>query len=288
MHMDLSLHPTRLPATVEKWYSDVLLDDGTVILVYFGALTLLGVRLARVTAELFPARGPVVRGSAAVRHIAGEGEDRLRFGPASIVDGHLRFATSGLSGDLVYCPRYLACVPREPFLERGGRALHWAVEIPDADVTGTLEWPGGARSVTGRGYRDRVWFDLPPWSFPIRELAWGRAVAGEHAAMWVRATTDQGSIASSWLDGLAALPTGESGLPGGVVLRPGRVFLDADVSALEGLRLGRPMRSLVRRLSGDPHETKWQAPCAIAGEDGVAVHEVVRWRVRERSGGLSS
>jgi hypothetical protein len=276
--MDLALHPTRHPTSLEKWYIDALLDDGTVLLVYLGVLTLMGVRLSRITAELFPPRGPVVRGSAIVRHVPRGGEGMLRFGPASIIGDHLRFTTSGLSGDLVYHPRRSPCSLREPFLARENKSLHWAVEIPDADVTGTLKWPGGAHIVKGRGYRDRVWFDLAPWNFPIRELVWGRAAAGGHAATWVRATTTEEHIASSWLDGQVIASDAGYGPPSGVVLHPGRVFLDADVVALEGLRLGRISRSLIQRLSGDPHETKWQSTCTIAGEEGVAVHEVVRWR----------
>jgi hypothetical protein len=274
--MDLTLHPARFPATFEKWYIDALLDDGTVLLVYLGALTLYRVRFARVMAELFPPGGPVMRGSATARQIVG-GENVLHFGPATLAGDRLRFATAGLSGDLVYQPRHQPFMLREPFLTRGDRTLHWSVEIPDADVTGTLTWPGGARAVAGRGYRDRVWFDLAPWRFPIQELVWGRAVAGEHAATWVRATTDKGIVAASWLDGRTVTTGGVGDLPTGVVIEPGRVFLDADVAALEGLRL-RALSGLLRRLSGDLHETKWQAPCTIAGIQGMAVHEVVRWR----------
>lgn len=272
--MDLALHPTRFPATLEKWYFDALLDDGAVLLIYFGALTLSYVRLARVTAELFLPHGVGPHGSAAAHHIAG-GEDILHFGPATIAGDRLSFVTSGLSGELIYRPRRPPCTLREPFLTEGGRALHWLVEIPDADVTGTLRWPGGARAVAGRGYRDRVWFDFPPWRFPIRELRWGRAAAGEHAATWVRATTDRGIVAASWLDGHTAAYA--SGPPAEITLGPSRVFLDADVIGMESLRLG-ALRGLLRRLSGDPHQTKWQASCVIAGERGTAVHEVVRWR----------
>ncbi|MGE5334167.1 MAG: hypothetical protein ACM3N4_05660 [Nitrososphaerota archaeon] len=275
--MNLSLHPTRFPVTLEKWYIDTLLDDGSILLVYLGTLTLFRVRLARVTVELFLPQGQVVRGSATARHIMG-GEGILYFGPATIVGDRLRFTTAGLSGDLVYHPRQPPCALREPFLVAGDRTLHWVVEMPDADVIGRLAWPGGSRTVTGRGYRDRVWFDIPPWRFPIRELIWGRAAAGAHAATWVRATTGQGIIAASWLDGHVVATEDSSVPPSDVALGPGQVFLDADVAALEGLRLG-ALRGLLRRLSRDPHETKWRAPCMIAGVEGIAVHEVARWHV---------
>ncbi len=275
--MNLSLHPAGFPATLEKWYIDTLLDDGSILLVYLGTLTLVRVRLARLTAELFLPQGHVLRGSATARQIRG-GEGILHFGPATI-DGHrLRFTTVGLSGDLIYQPRYSSCMLREPFLVAGDRTLHWAVEIPDADVTGRLAWPGGSCTVIGRGYRDRVWFDIPPGRFPIRELIWGRAAAGEHAATWVRATTEQEVIAASWLDGHIVATADSSVPPADVALGRGHVFLDADVAALEGLHLG-ALRDVLRRLSGDPHETKWRAPCMIAGVEGIAVHEVVRWHV---------
>lgn len=274
--MDLSLHPTRFPATLEKWYIDVLLDDGAVLLVYLGTLTLSYLRVARVTAELYLPTGSGPRGSASAYHIAG-GEDILHFGSATIAGDRLSFVTPGLSGELTYHPRHPPCTLREPFLAEGNRSLHWLVEIPDADVTGTLRWPGGERAIAGRGYRDRVWFDFPPWRFPIQELIWGRAAAGNHAATWVLATTDQGIVAASWLDGHMTPIDGASGLPAKVTLGPERIFLDADVASMEGLRLG-AMRGLLRRFSGDPHQTKWQAPCVIAGERGVAVHEVVQWR----------
>lgn len=273
--MDLALHPTRFPVLLEKWYIDALLDDGSVLLVYLGALTLWGLRLARLTAEFFPADGPTVRGSAPVYHIHGAA-DTLHFGAATIDGVRLRFTTDGLSGELEYSPRFPSLSLREPFLAEGGRSLHWSVEIPDAEVTGHLAWPGGERRLVGRGYRDHVWFDFPPWRFPIEELVWGRAVAGAHAATWVHATTSRGIVAASWLDGRMVAP-GEGGdPPEGVSLGPGAMFVDANVAALDTLRLG-ALRGPIQKLSGDPHETKWRAPCVIAGQRGVAVREVVRW-----------
>jgi hypothetical protein len=276
LRMDLTLHPTRFPVSLEKWYIDTLLDDGSVLLVYLGSLTFCYVRLARVTAELYPPHGPVVRGSATARHIVGR-ENALRFGPATIAGDHLRFTTSGLSGELLMRPRWPPFALREPFVTEGSRTLHWSVEIPDADVTGTVQWPGGMRAIAGRGYRDRVWFDLPLWRFPIRELRWGRAAAGDHVATWVRATTTQEIVAVSWVDGHMVETDTASGLPVGVTLGPARIFLDADVASLESLRLG-GLGGVLRRMSGDLHETKWQATCTIAGVQGEAVHEVVRWR----------
>lgn len=275
--MDLSLHPARFPALLEKWYIDALLDDGAVLIVYMGALTVLGARLFRLTAEYHPPAGPATHGSAVAHRVMG-GEGWLRFGPALIEGDRVRFATAALSGDLVYQPRWPPVALAEPFLRWGNHALHWTVEVPDADVSGTLSVAGARRAVAGRGYRDRVWFDQSLRPFPIQELVWGRAVAGPHAATWVRAQTPDTRVAAAWLDGAVVAPSGADGLPGGVTLGSGRVFIDTDVAALEGLRLG-ALRGPLRRLAGDPHETKWQADCEIAGKRGMAVHEVARWQV---------
>ncbi len=273
---DFSLHPARFPATLEKWYLDALLDDGTLLVVYLGTMTVFGARLARVTAELFSADGPVLRGSAVARHIAGS-TNVLRFDHAMLTNDGLRFVTDGLSGELVYRPRHSPFTFRAPFLAQADRAIHWSVEIPDADVTGTLRWPGGARFLVGRGYRDHVWYDVLPWHFPIHELVWGRAVSQAHAATWVRATTASDTVATAWLDGhMVPGPISDTSPPG-MTLGTARVLLDADVTELEGLRLG-ALRGLLGSVSGNPHETKWQAPCTIEGTHGVAIGEVVRWR----------
>jgi hypothetical protein len=265
---NLALRPDRWPFSLEKWYLDVLLPDGTVLLVYLGRMRLFCVPFARVTAELFRPDGTVVRSDAAARDLSG-GPDRLRFGAARIDGDLLTFELPGMSGALRYRPRHPAVSLREPFLVSGDRTLTWTVEIPDADVEGELRLPGGTVPIRGRGYRDRVWFDLLPWRFPIQELRWGRAVAGEHAATWVRARTSAGVVGAAWQDGRtldAFEPT----------LGPDRALITSAIADLEGLRMGW-LRPILRRISGDPREVKWAAPATIDGDPGVAIHEVVRW-----------
>jgi hypothetical protein len=271
--LDFSLRPPRFPVSLEKWYVDALFEDGAVLLVYLVRLHFFGVRMARVTAELFH-EGRVVRGDAPASSIEG-GRDRLRFGAASIDGDRLRFSTPGLEGDLVYRPRHEPFTLRDPFVADRDRALTWRVEIPDADVEGTLCWPGGKRAVRARGYRDRVHFDIHPWRFPIERLVWGRAVAGRHAATWVEAETARGRIAERWASSDDATP--ELGEP--------RVLIDARVLGLPTLGLSW-RRLLLEPLSGDPHETKMAAPCTIGGEHGVAIHEIVTWKPRQSSNAI--
>ncbi len=269
--MNLAPRGGRGPFILEKWYIDTLMDDGAVLLVYLGRVRLLGVWFSRMTAELFSADGSVVRGDASARNVTGS-EERLVFGPARIEGEDLTFEMPGLSGRLAFAARHPALALADPFLAEGARQLKWDIEIPDANVTGEVRWPSGGRDVAGRGYRDRVWFDLLPWRFPIRELVWGRAVAGEHAAMWVQATTRRGQVVEGWLDGAPA-PEARAA----VELGASRVLVESAVVDLQGLRIG-ALRPLLRRFTGDPTEVKWAAPATIASAEGVAIHEVVRWR----------
>jgi hypothetical protein len=276
---DFALRALRFPCTLEKWYIDVLLDDGTVVLVYLGRLALLGVEWARVTTELFFADGRIIRASAPVATIRGQGE-QLQFGDSRIEGERLDITAGELRGRLHYHARVGPLRLREPFITVGSRKLEWNVEVPDADVDGRLTWPGGDLAVRGRGYRDRVFFDLHPWSFPIRRLIWGRAVAASHAAFWLRAQIgaagDDNSIHHAWLDGEVVTST-DGPVPAAVELGTSRTLLDAHVADLDGLHLG-SVRGLLRRLTGDPHEEKRAAPCAILGAPGRAIHEVVTWR----------
>src|SRR5262245_44549571 len=190
----------RWPFTLEKWYVDTLSDDGAVLMLYFGRVSICGRPLARFTADLFLPDGAVVRGHASVESPRVDG-DTVVYGPATMERHRIVWKTDGLSGDLAWTPRHEPVELRAPFLRDGDRSLTWTVEIPDADVTGTLLWNGRERPFTGRGYRDRVWFDVAPWRFPIRELRWGRVVAGSSAAVWVHAQTTGSTIESRWLNG---------------------------------------------------------------------------------------
>jgi hypothetical protein len=273
--MNLAFRKPRFPATMEKYYADVLLPDGTVLLIYLGTVVLFGVRLARLSAELFLPNGQVRRGSATVGGIRG-GENHLTFGSAAIDGDLLSFETPELSGVLKYSSRFAPCELRRPFLSAEGRSLTWSVEVPDADVSGVIGWPGGSMEIHGRGYRDRVWFDLLPWRFPIRRLVWGRAVAGDHAATWVRASTPAGIVSEAWLDGEMVSGADTRLVPASVALGPSRAFLDADLADLKTLRLGW-LRGIVNAMGAGLHETKYRASCLVHGVPGVAVHEVVRW-----------
>ena len=66
------------------------------------------------------------------------------------------------------------------------------------------------------------------------------------------------------------------GRPEGIEIGHSRVLVDGPVVDLRGLHLG-PVRPLLRRVTGDPRQTKRAAAASIGGEAGRAVYEEVLW-----------
>lgn len=253
-----------------KWYIDTLLDDGTVLLVYLGKITLAGVPLVRVTADLFSPLGRV-SSSAAGGLLLEQGPCAVRCGSAEIQGDELRWETPAISGRLRFAARHAPVTLRQPFLSQAGRSLEWCVEVPDADVIGELKVEGRVQHIQGRGYRDRVSFDIAPWNLPLRRLHWGRVAAGPHAATWVQADTADGRIEAGWHDG-ALIPS----RPPQLELRGERELLAGPVVDLEGLHLG-PLRPLLRAITRNPFQRKWTALAVLQGAVGHAVHETVEF-----------
>jgi len=269
--MDLSPGSTRWPFTLEKRYVDVLAPDGTVLVVYLGWMRLFGAGMARVGARLFRPGAPAQGGAAAATAPRG-GDDWLDLGSVRIEDDRLSFETAGLSGRVRFRPRHPPASPRVPLLRRGPHRLEWTVEVPDADADGELRWPGGSLLLAGRGYRDRVWMDLPPWRPTLRQLSWGRIAAAEHASTWLRLEAAGEQVSAGWLDGRSAPPEACQGSP-----RNRRTLVEEAVVDEEVLRLGW-LRPVLRHLARDPHLVKWTCAAELLGARGVAILEEVRWR----------
>ena len=270
--MAAHLHPGRPagPLCLDKWYADTLLPDGSILLVYLGSLAAGPWCLSRVTADLFLPDGTRHSGGAKGRRpVLADGA--ADFAAGGFEGERLWWQTPGLSGELTFTSRHpgfeLAC----PFLSAGHRSLHWVVEVPDADVRGQVQWPGGSMAIEGRGYRDRVWADIPLWRLPLQELQWGRAFAGGHACVWAKTTGRDAGVAEAWLDGQLVR---EGLVP--PVTGPGRVLLEGPVMDLQSLHLGR-LRAPLAHLRHAPRQVKQTSEASIDGASGRAVHEVVTW-----------
>ena len=268
--VDLQPGRRHWPFTLEKWYADVLLPDGTVILVYLVQFRALGFSRALVTANC-PARVPGHsrrRSRAAGR--GGQGVARPRCCPNRRRGPVLR--DSGLAGRLKYSARSPPAALGAPFVAQRQRTLEWTVEVPDADVEGEVAWPGGRLPIRGRGYRDHVWLDVLPWRMPLRGLAWGRVAAGA-----ARDDVDR-RPAGGGRRSLRRLGRWEDNPGGGA---PGHARRVTSPRRVGGGGPARPEPGgATPRLAAPgarPPRGEMACPATIGGHAGVAIHERVRW-----------
>ena len=272
MGINLTLRPGRWPFCSERWTIGALLDDGAVLLLGLGGIRTLGTHWGRISAELYRPGLPVIEGHTPVRVIRGGG-NVLQCGPARIDHNRLYFTTPGLSGQLTFSPRYPAARLEETILKDGDRALQWGVEIPDADVRGQLQWPGGALSVSGRGFRDRIYSDLLPWRAHFHAVRWGRTVTPNHAAIWMEGRAPEGTTRVTWCDGATADSSPPQVAPKSVRPLSGTAEVDPEA---EAERLGH-LRPLIARLSGKAVEHRQTGTADLHGETGVALLGSVHW-----------
>lgn len=271
MVINMKLRPARWPFSLEKWYIGALLSDGSVLHISLGGLRIMGVPLARVEAELHRPGLPLVRGTTPARFLAGGGSV-LQCGSARIDHDKLHFETPGLSGQLSFKPRFAPTQLQDALLQDGERKLEWLVEIPDADVSGRITWPGGSLNVDGRGYRDRFYYDMLPWRTHCKDLKWGRALTQSHSAIWMEGITPMTRTRAMWRNGERCEDN-----PPVVQNESMRVLSKDDVVNLHGSQLG-VMRPLLSRLSGHPVEVKQTGVASLGGERGVAILSSVHWK----------
>jgi hypothetical protein len=174
--------------TFEWWYFDGLLDDGTVVVVWFGDNWFFGSHKRAVTIELTRPGNPT-------RRVMREFEEPGSFSSdsADIKIGPHRFKgdldtysihvdpveTGGVGCDLTLRRRVASYRPATGYIEAGKRFFAWLVPVPEGAVTGTLTADGVTREVTGSGYHDHNWGNVSPAKL-FDSWWWGRGRSGEH------------------------------------------------------------------------------------------------------------
>jgi hypothetical protein len=255
------VRPTaRRSFSVEKWYLDAFLDDGSFLLVVVGRLRALGTSWARLNVEWHPRESRPVRLGVPLADVSGE-----------LLSPHrVRWELPALAGELVFPAEQTPIVLREPLIQEGDRSLRWHMLTPDAPVTGWLR--AGERRVPcrGRAYRDYLMVDLPPWRMRGWALGWGRAVSASHSQIWFRLETPREAIAEGWFDGAA----GASPEPPRLIET--QVLADHPIIELPIFQFGALGRALAA-VAGDPRQRRVLAATTIAGEPARAVQEDVRW-----------
>ena len=176
------------PDTFEWWYFDGLLDDGTVLVIWFGDNWFYGSHKRAVSIELTQPGKPTKRimrtfdepGSFSADHAD------IKIGPHEFKGDldtytiHVDAAeTGGVGCDLMLRRRVASYRPATGYIEAGPQYFAWLVAVPEGAVTGTLTADGATRQVTGSGYHDHNWGNVSPAKI-FDNWWWGRGRTGEH------------------------------------------------------------------------------------------------------------
>ncbi|HUO13134.1 MAG TPA: hypothetical protein VMU37_10310 [Caulobacteraceae bacterium] len=176
------------PENFEWWYFDGLLDDGTVVVVWFGDNWMYGSHRRAVDIELTAPGKPtrkIMRTFDAPGSFATDHAD-IKIGPHEFQGDldtysiHVDPAeTGGLGCDLTLRRRVASYRPATGYIEAGKQYFAWLVAVPEGAVTGTLTVDGATRQVTGSGYHDHNWGDVSPAKL-FDNWWWGRGQSGGH------------------------------------------------------------------------------------------------------------
>ncbi len=240
----------------EWWYFDGLLDDGTVVVVWFGDNWLYGSQKRAVNIELTPPGKPTRRVMRTFDDPGAFASDQanVQIGPHSFKGNLQTYAihvdaaeTGGVGCDLTLRRRVASYRPATGYIKAGDRFFAWLVAVPEGAVTGTLTADSVTRQVRGSGYHDHNWGNVSPADL-FDNWWWGSSRSG-----------DQTIIASD-IHGKAAV--GGTDLPLFFVADDHRVQVNAygsDVSAVESGPVRHP----------DPnHERPIDSTVSFATADG--------------------
>jgi hypothetical protein len=174
--------------TFEWWYFDGLLDDGTVLVIWFGDNWFYGSHKRAVSLELTRAGKPTQRimrifdepGSFSADHADIKIGPHLFKGDLDTYTIHVdAVETGGVGCDLTLRRRVASYRPATGYIKAGSKYFAWLVAVPEGAVTGTLTADGATRQVTGSGYHDHNWGNVSPAKI-FDNWWWGRGRTGEH------------------------------------------------------------------------------------------------------------
>ena len=182
---------TPSPENFEWWYFDGLLDDGTVVVVWFGDNWLYGSHKRVVNIELtLPGQK--------TRRIKRTFDEPGAFSTTSadIAIGPHTFKgdldtysihveaneTGGLGCDLVLQRRVPSYRPATGYMSAGKQYFAWLAAVPEGKISGTITTDKVTREVTGSGYHDHNWGNVSPAAL-FDGWWWGRGQTGEHTVI---------------------------------------------------------------------------------------------------------
>jgi hypothetical protein len=179
---------TQSADTFEWWYFDGLLDDGTVVVVWFGDNWFYGSHKRAVSIELTAPGKPTRRVMRTFDEPGRFSSDRadIEIGPHGFkgdLDTYVIHVdpaeTGGVGCDLTLRRRVASYRPATGYIEAGQKYFAWLVAVPEGAVTGALTADGVTRQVTGSGYHDHNWGNISPAKL-FDNWWWGRGRGGGH------------------------------------------------------------------------------------------------------------
>lgn len=189
----------------EWWYLDALLDDGTVVVVWFGDNWLPGHRQHVYSIEVTTPDGHKHEHAQLLERTGSfstEGAD-VRFGSHRFQgDGttwHIRVdpaEAEGLGCDLHLTRTAPSHRPGTGYFGDEDEFFAWLSAAPEGTLEGTLTVDGLTREVQGSGYHDHNWGDTAPWEL-MEGWWWGRATVDGYTVVMadLRGTKKRGSTA---------------------------------------------------------------------------------------------
>jgi hypothetical protein len=256
---------------LDKYYLDLVTDDGTAFVGYVADVAWHGLHL-RYTSHLEAAPGALPVDTSALGDPAW---------PVVTPDG-LSWTSAALGLHGTWCG--LAPPVERTLLTSAAGAIEWSCLMPRARATVTT----ATGRVEGLGYVERLRLTLLPWAFPFQTLRWGRHVSADHAVVWIEWDGEE-SMRAVWLDGVPqpdahVVATGVAGLSGQRTLRWHEGH-DLSRRAV-GATIARVAPLLATRVAGrlatmQEHKQLSRSSLVDAGgralDQGWAIHEVVTW-----------
>ena len=256
--------------TLDKWYLDLVTDEGTAIVAYSARLAWgrarVGYASTLVSRPNAPAEEHSVYGHVAAPACEG---DRITWSHPAL---RLRGAWHALAAPI-----------DARLLDHADGRIDWHCAMPRSRVTIDLD---DVRH-SGLGYVEQLTLTIPPWKLPFDRLRWGRYTSESQALVWI-AWSGADARQFVWHDGVPQPDAiiddrGVRGLQGGAELHFGEA---RDVCARPALarlvdRLPSPVQSLAAPVAA-MFEHKMLAPgqVVLAGtplNSGWSLYEEVRW-----------
>ena len=174
-------------AYFEWWYFDGLLDDGTVIVAWFGENWPYGSGTGNVNIEITSPGQDTKKILKTFTEPGSFSKERadIKIGPHSFSGNLSTYRividaadTGGLGADITLTRQIGPHRPATGHIAAKDKYFAWLVAVPNGEIAGTMTIDGVSRKIHGSGYHDHNWGNVSPADL-MDNWWWGRAVVGD-------------------------------------------------------------------------------------------------------------